>query len=201
MKARERIMEAADSLFGELGFDATSTREIAARSGVNKALIHYHFQGKEALLDSLLQRYYDQLAVTLQGALGAEGSPRDRMVRLIDTYVDFLAENRNFSRIVWREAADGKHVDKVHRHTLPIFQMGMVWAHEAFPATRSGDFAATELFVSFYGMVVTYFTYKGVIEQLTGEDPLAEEQLARRKRHLHRMLDLVLAEISEGVDA
>ena len=57
-ETRQRILEAADGLFGELGFDVTTTRDIAERSGVNKALIHCHFGTKDDLLEALLDGYY-----------------------------------------------------------------------------------------------------------------------------------------------
>ena len=55
--ARDQILEAADHLFGEYGFDATATRHIAERCGVNKALIHYHFSNKQGLFEAVLDRY------------------------------------------------------------------------------------------------------------------------------------------------
>jgi len=117
--ARERILDAADALFGELGFDAASTREIAERSGVNKALIHYHFENKDGLLVQVLDRYYDALATTLLEALAAGADLRDKLLRLVDGYVDFLAANRGFLRIVQREASGGRHMDLVHARTEP----------------------------------------------------------------------------------
>jgi AcrR family transcriptional regulator len=50
---KEKILQAADELFGRLGYDAATTREIAERCQVNKALIHYHFKNKEGLLASV----------------------------------------------------------------------------------------------------------------------------------------------------
>jgi AcrR family transcriptional regulator len=49
MDAGTCILEAADELFAEVGFDATTTREIATRAGVNEALIHYHYEGRDEL--------------------------------------------------------------------------------------------------------------------------------------------------------
>jgi AcrR family transcriptional regulator len=69
-ETRARILTAADALLGTLGFDATTTRDIAQRSGVNKALIHYHFGSKDELLTALLDDYYDRLSATLVAALG-----------------------------------------------------------------------------------------------------------------------------------
>ena len=98
---RDRILDAAYRLFGEAGFDATTTREIAELSGVNKALIHYHFRSKEALLESVLDRYYERLGADLAGALEKEGTAREKLARLIDVYVDFLSDNINFTLSHW----------------------------------------------------------------------------------------------------
>lgn len=199
MGAREQIMEAADRLFGEVGFDAATTREIALQSGVNKALIHYHFKSKEALLEALLDRYYENLNRTLLRALEQNGTPRERMVRLIDAYIDFLRANRNFSRIVQRESSGGKRLAQISGHLVPLFERGARLVEEAFPSTRSGELGSRQLFVTFYGMIVSYFTYSGVIERLMGADPFSRKAFEQRKKHVHRVLDLVLDEIDGAV--
>ena len=197
MSAREEILKAADSLFGEVGFDAATTREIALLSGVNKALIHYHFKSKEALLEALLDRYYERLNATLLKALEKDGSMRDRLERLVDAYVDFLAANLNFSRIVQRESSGGKHMDRVAKHLVPMFEMSVGLVQEAYPKTRSGELSAHQLLVSFYGMIVSYFTYSGVLGHLIQKDPLSKKEIKHRKKHLIRMMNMVLAEIED----
>lgn len=47
---RQRLMAAAVEMIGARGWDAVTTRQIAARAGVNQALINYHFGTREALL-------------------------------------------------------------------------------------------------------------------------------------------------------
>lgn len=196
-KTRERILRAADDLFAQVGFDAATTREIAEQSRVNKALIHYHFKNKEGLLACLLDRYYHKLAQTLQGSLQAEGSLRDRMRALVDGYIDFLSHNRNFNRIVQREASGGKHMERISGHMTPLFGLGIRVIQEVYPSTASGDMSAAQILVSFYGMCITYFTYHRLIEQLTGEDPLSSESLAARKCHLLKMIDIMVEAIEE----
>jgi len=78
---------------------------------VNKALIHYHFNNKEALLGAVLDRYYQALASTIEQVLGQGGDLRAQALQLIDAYVDFLQQNRSFSRIVQREASGGRHME------------------------------------------------------------------------------------------
>jgi AcrR family transcriptional regulator len=198
--ARERIIEAADKLFGEVGFNAASTREIAERSNVNKALIHYHFKNKEGLFVCVLERYYERLTANVKNAFQAGGDLRQKMHLLVNSHIDFLQENLNFNRIVQREAAGGKHLKRIHGYFAPIFKMAESMIHQAFPTTRSGEMAAVHLLVSYYGMIVTYFTFKDMLEQLTREDPLSKENLEIRKKHLIRMIDVVIDSISTQQD-
>ena len=51
-----RILDAAESLFIEMGFAATSLRAIAKRADVNLAAAHYHFGSKEGLLGAVVHR-------------------------------------------------------------------------------------------------------------------------------------------------
>ena len=192
MKPKERILEAADRLFGENGFDATTTRDIAEASGVNKALIHYHFRSKEGLLASVLDAYYKELATTIGGALGTGGDLRTRMIQLMDVYLDFLREHRNFARIVQREASGGKHMERIKAHMVPLFDLGTQAVLQAYPTTTEGALSAQNVLVSFYGMVVSYFTYSDILEQLIGEDPMANGRFEDRKRHLRRMINIIL---------
>jgi AcrR family transcriptional regulator len=53
---QERILDAAERLFGENGFPATSLRRITTEAGVNVAAIHYHYGSKEELLRAVIDR-------------------------------------------------------------------------------------------------------------------------------------------------
>ncbi|MFB3777524.1 MAG: TetR/AcrR family transcriptional regulator [Bryobacteraceae bacterium] len=53
---KERILRAAESLFAENGFDATSHRMITAAAGVNLAAVNYHFHSKDDLIRAVLAR-------------------------------------------------------------------------------------------------------------------------------------------------
>jgi AcrR family transcriptional regulator len=53
---KERMLNAAEQLFAEQGYAATSLRSIVAAAGVNLAAIHYHYHSKEALLEAVIMR-------------------------------------------------------------------------------------------------------------------------------------------------
>jgi AcrR family transcriptional regulator len=56
METKERILDAAERLFGEQGYGSTSLRHVIAQAGVNLAAVHYHFGSKEHLLDAVVIR-------------------------------------------------------------------------------------------------------------------------------------------------
>jgi len=71
-ETRDRILDATDQLFGELGFDTTTTRDIVERSGINKARIHYHFGTTDDRLAVLLDGYYERLTAALGKRAGMD---------------------------------------------------------------------------------------------------------------------------------
>lgn len=61
---REALVDAALKLFGERGFDGTSTRAIASEAKVNSAMIAYYFNGKEGLRHACAERIVAQITAT-----------------------------------------------------------------------------------------------------------------------------------------
>ncbi|WP_249777601.1 forespore capture DNA-binding protein RefZ [Paenalkalicoccus suaedae] len=57
--SKEKVLEAAVELFYAKGYANTSVREIASRATVNVALISYHFNGKQGLLETLMTTFFD----------------------------------------------------------------------------------------------------------------------------------------------
>ncbi|NJK90603.1 MAG: TetR/AcrR family transcriptional regulator [Blastochloris sp.] len=53
---RQRILDSAESLFAENGFEATSLRAITSVAGVNLASVNYHFGSKDNLIVEVLAR-------------------------------------------------------------------------------------------------------------------------------------------------
>ena len=105
---RDRILEAAHTLFVDKGFAAVSMREIAAHSGVTKSLIHHHFGSKEALWELVKERAFAAYAGGQEAELREAQEPgvdllRDAVIR----YFGFLQSNPEVVRLfAWT------HLDK-----------------------------------------------------------------------------------------
>ncbi len=78
---RERILDAAERLFAERGFDGTSIRDVTTEAGANLAAVHYHFGSKEDLVREVLRRVVTPAnAARLQMMADAEQRPGGPLV-------------------------------------------------------------------------------------------------------------------------
>jgi AcrR family transcriptional regulator len=60
-ETRTRILDAAEELFMQHGFEATSMRLLTAKAGVNLAAVNYHFGSKLALIEAVFRRRLDPM--------------------------------------------------------------------------------------------------------------------------------------------
>lgn len=60
-ETRTRILDAAEELFMQHGFEGTSMRLLTAKAGVNLAAVNYHFGSKDALIEALFRRRLDPI--------------------------------------------------------------------------------------------------------------------------------------------
>src|SRR5690554_844721 len=65
---KDKILNAAEALFAEHGFEQTSLRQITTEAEVNLASVNYHFGSKKALIQAVMARYLE----VLMPALNAE---------------------------------------------------------------------------------------------------------------------------------
>lgn len=100
-QVREALLEAARTLFLRYGFRAVSSRQVAATAGVNPAMIHYYFDGKEGLYRAMLE----SAIAPVIGKLGAMlGDPaKVDLEALVRTYMRTLAANPWIPGLIVRE--------------------------------------------------------------------------------------------------
>lgn len=86
----DRILQAAEQLFGERGIDAVSLREITTAAGVNSAAAHYHFGSKEAVLEALFALRARPIAERRELLLGQLKRDRQGRPKVEDVLRAFL---------------------------------------------------------------------------------------------------------------
>jgi TetR/AcrR family transcriptional regulator, regulator of cefoperazone and chloramphenicol sensitivity len=78
---REKLLEAAEQIFAERGFDGATVREICLRAGANIAAVNYHFGDKQNLYTEVLRRFAHMLDV--ERAIADRTLPPEELLRKI----------------------------------------------------------------------------------------------------------------------
>lgn len=86
---RLAIERAAIDLFAELGYNATSMRQIASEAGIQPAAIYHWFPAKETILTRLQGDFMDQLEVAVNAAVAAQGTPAGELAAAVREHVVF----------------------------------------------------------------------------------------------------------------
>ncbi|TMI87696.1 MAG: TetR/AcrR family transcriptional regulator [Bacteroidetes bacterium] len=114
-----QIMETAEILFAEKGFNGTSVRDIAEKANVNLAMVSYYFGSKDKLLEALFGYRGEYFKLKLETMIedreltslekmetmidDKELSSLEKMNTLIDHYIEKIMQQQCFSRIMVRE--------------------------------------------------------------------------------------------------
>ena len=103
-RTRQQILETAQRLFNEHGYDATSLQMIADEMGLTKAAVYYHFRAKNEILQAAMQPGIERLEALLDDAAAIRGR-RARLEFLVSGFVDFLVQHRQYAAMAATDPA------------------------------------------------------------------------------------------------
>ena len=96
-----QIIEIAERLFAERGFDGTSVRDIAHEAGVNIAMISYYFGSKEKLMEALLEWRVGEIKIRVESLIkDFRFTPLEKVNMLIDEHIERAMHNQSFHKIM-----------------------------------------------------------------------------------------------------
>jgi AcrR family transcriptional regulator len=119
----EEILQAAVRLFARKGFEATSTREIVEAAGVTKPMLYYYFKSKEGLCEAILNRFLSQFYSRLRLVIDEPRPPRDALVEVVWSHLDYCRENRDFAKFFY-SAFFGPDENALHAAILEATNRG-----------------------------------------------------------------------------
>lgn len=186
-RTRRQILDAAERVFAERGYAAARLEDVAAAVGIRRASIVYYFKDKQELYEAMEVRIYDALVAATEERLAGAGAPRDRLVRLIDAWLDFMTGRPNVPRLILRTVADAYPVG-----TNPVKYSGAalaLWEGVVRDGQRSGDFNAIDPIhlLHLIGSAILLF---GISADMVGDerryDPVSPAALEPFRQLLHR---------------
>ena len=174
-ETRDRIVTAALEIFTEKGFEAASTRQIAARVGVNHGLIPYYFGTKLKLWQAAVEHAFADMQDEIEAIFDEPGTlpPRERAARMIRTHVRFVARRPEFVRLMYEE---GKRRGErmrwiVDRHVKPLYEAVAAVVEEVSPGGPLAGASPVHFFYALAGSSGLVFHQAEECRRVSGADP------------------------------
>jgi len=103
-----QILEVAEKLFSDKGFEGTSIRDISKHAKINIAMVSYYFGSKEKLLESLIIYKTADLKLQIESLQHQNLEPLDKINKLVEIYINRINCNRGIFRVLHFELTTKK---------------------------------------------------------------------------------------------
>ncbi|NHA06698.1 TetR/AcrR family transcriptional regulator [Mucilaginibacter sp. HC2] len=132
---KDHILDVAERVFSEMGFDGASTRMISGEAGVNMAMLNYYFGSKEGLFLAVIERKITDFQNILQ-ILGNDESISSwgKIESYIDIYGERVVNHNCFQKLLYQELTMNRRTELAEK----IRNMLMKSVSELFRIIQEG---------------------------------------------------------------
>lgn len=172
--SKQKVIDAAASLFFQKGFHGTSVRDIAERATVNVSSISYYFKGKQGLLEYAVTNYYEEYLETIEQSIKSteDLTAIARLNELIFTIIQYKQSKHQLTCFIQRELT----LDSVFVREMAVTYLAKenYYIRSAFFEALSekkypGD-EKSYLLMQFKGMLITpYILHNEWKDQIIGD--------------------------------
>ena len=133
------ILTAATALFAEKGYEATSVRDVARRTGMLSGSLYAHFNAKEDLLFEILSQRMELVIGTLGPIVESDATPREKLRLALGNHLRQAANDLSLARIVdqWKSLSAPRRMQIVAQRD----RYGALWQRIIDEGIAGGDFA------------------------------------------------------------
>ena len=198
---KELLIEVAERLFAEHGFEGTSVRLLASEANMNIAMISYYFGSKEKMMEAILDR---RSALNRENFIKISEMPNasswQKIEAVIDLYVDMMSGNRNFHKIMFREVALSQREELTSKIAQFVSRNMQNIKNIIQEGVDNGGFKQVDvpmLMSTLVGTISQTLNYSKLSEQILGvyeghEKVSETEILIRLKMHLKEVFRFIL---------
>ncbi len=193
-RTRERIIDAAQSLFAQQGYEGTTLRQVAERAGIREPGLYNHFVGKQALYEMVLYRALQPMAQAVAAQLGGATALRDYtdLPALVTDLMFAQPESAALFQQALHGEADSVGAQLLQKWLSDLFKQGL---HSAglLGASRVQDPVSLAInVIALLNLVTGYFMSQRAFEAMVDGELNDPESVARQKQLLHRVVRAML---------
>ncbi len=194
------ILDTARKHFVQKGFAAARMQEIADDAGINKAMLHYYFRSKERLYQEIIRRTLSRVVPKFAGAMAHEGSFRERLEHVVDTYISTLMENPDIPIFIMSELSQKRESFiaelKKQASFFPAVQSFMGQMQQEMEQGSIRQMPPPHLLLNILGMSVFPFMAKPVFRTIFEVSEKEFELLMSERKQI--IADFVVAALRPG---
>jgi TetR/AcrR family transcriptional regulator len=202
-ESRAAILQAAVREFSREGIAGARTDSIARAARVNKALLYYYFEDKEALYGAVIDQVFGGLTANVHEVLGRQLPPREKILAYVGAHFDYVASNPLYPPIVQgemmraRRGSTPQFERMVKQYFRPLFSKVAAVLRDGQVSGEFRQVDPMQFIPSMIAVIVFYFSSAPVMRMMTGADPLDPERLAQRRA---AVLDFISAALFQHSD-
>ena len=186
-RSRAAILDAAERLFAEKGYGATSLTEVGQGAGVSRGTPGYFFGSKPELYRAVLSRSFaevrDAVRAGRERALASSQSPEAILAGAVSDYFDFLSARPHFIRLIEREAlSTGPLPEGLGYLSAGQEALAAISAELGLDDAPSGE--AAQLLLSIISLCWFPLIHTRTVAPAVGVSLTEPAELERRKRHV-----------------
>lgn len=185
-KTKLRILEEANKLFYQQGFNATSIRNIVDVTGLSKGNITYHFKSKQEILEGIIKARLtgiDELLITWSKEFSL---PIDRLIRFCEMLLDEQDDLKLYGCPMGTLTGElSKNQPDLYQISLPLFKRFESWLIEQFKllnfSSEQANENALELLSRVQGIAVITHVFK--------DTKFLNKEISKLKNEIHNKYD------------
>ena len=190
---RERILDAAETLFANLSFAAARLEDVAQAVGIRRASIVYYFRNKQELYEAMEGRLFEALEEECRRRLAGCHSALERIEALADAWLHFMVARPSAARLILRNCADvypgGPDPVQFSRSALDS------WDEAVRAGVAAGEFAEVspvQLMQLCGGGILLFASSGQLLGPVRNYEPTEDATFSAFRTNLHRALRALL---------
>ena len=102
-KRKQEILTIAARIFRQKGYNATSMNDLAKECGLFKGSLYHYFKNKEAILQEVIQSYFEYLLLYLEPIISSNVMPTEKLRMSLEIQMRAIEANRDAVSVALRE--------------------------------------------------------------------------------------------------